>query len=723
MKLISLLFFAIFPLFILAQSPNPRTLLFDYQTIKSNINLAKLNQNKANFISKIVLDLPTPNGIIKSFEVEETSNFMAELSKEHPDIQTFTGTCVEDKSLSVRFDLSPLGFSGAYVQQGNFDIIEPKDLSKNLYQITPFDETQSGWECGIDTLVKRRFRSNRISAKANISSGNVLRTFRIAIATTGEFTVANGGQTQALSRINSFLTIINAMYIKELSIQFNLVSGNNIIFTDPNTDPFNTASGNNTNESGIAFRGFNTDGKLPYSTYDLGHTLHVNGTTDGGVSASGVATLDVVCDNFSKGQMWTQYAASNTNSAINGLVGGILIHEIGHQFGANHTFNGQGGNCTSQLGDQFEPGSGTTIMSYKGQCSAAQNLTGIADNYFHIRSLESILLGISLQPTCGTTTTLTNTIPVVNAGLDYTVPANTPFLLKASASDANNDSLTYTWDENDAGVYNDAGALGQINGIGGYSAVRSRTAPLFRSKKSITTSNRSFPALSFILNNANNPADNEGEDLSIAQRTMKFTFTARDNKTTGGGTVSDDILITIDSLKGPFLVTSPNTNVSWEAGSSKTITWTVNNTHLLSPNIDILISSNGGTSFTTLISNTPNDGSETIIIPSGTTLNATARIKIVSTNSTTAEFFDISDTNFTIIAPSVCPATNAIFLSTKTGLWNDLTVWNCGNRLPSVTDTVRIVAGHVVTLNINTQIKILNVFGNLVFLSGKVLSY
>ncbi len=723
MKHLFLLLFIIFPLFIHAQSPNPRTLLFDYQTIKSNIILVKSNQNKANINTKILLDLPTPSGVIKSFEVEETSNFMAELSIEHPEIQTFSGTCVKDKSLSVRFDLSPLGFSGAYVQQGSFDIIEPKDLAKNLYQITPFNETQNGWECGIDTLEKRKFRNNIILPIASISSGNVLRTFRVAIATTGEFTVANGGQSQALSRINSFLTIINTMYIKELSVQFALVNNTNIIFTDSTTDPYSPTDNASSNQSGTAFRGFDTDGKLPYSTYDFGFTLHVNGTTGGGVSASGVATLDVVCDNFYKGQMWTQYAASNTNTAINGLVGGILIHEIGHQFGANHTFNGQGGNCTGQLGNQFEPGSGTTIMSYKGLCSSDQNLTGNADNYFHISSLETILSGISSQLTCGTTITLTNAVPIVNAGTDYTIPANTPFLLKGTATDTNNDPLTYTWDENDAGIYNDAGALGQTNGVGGYSAVKSRTAPLFRSKQSTTTPIRSFPALSFILNNANNPADNEGEDLSIAQRTMKFTFTARDNKITGGGTVSDAILITVDSLKGPFLITSPNTNVSWEAGSSKTIMWSVNNTNLLSPNIDILISSNGGTSFTTLVGNTPNDGSETVTIPSGTTLNTTARIKIVSANSTTAEFYDISDTNFTVIAPTVCPATNATFLSTKTGLWNDLTVWNCGNRLPSVTDTVKIIAGNVVTLNINAQIKVLNVFGNLVFQAGKVLSY
>jgi hypothetical protein len=721
MKQIYLFLLAIIPSFSLSQNHNPKTLIFDYQSIKSSIISANFGSNKDNLHPKLILDLPTPDGTIKSFEVEETSNFNEELRAKHPEIQTFTGSCVKDKSLSVRFDISPLGFSGVYVQQGNFDIIEPKDLSKNLYQITPFDETQHGWECGLDTLVRKRFKSSGVSAKNNINVGGVLRTFRLAVATTGEFTNANGGQTQAINRINSFLTIINAMFIKELSIQFTLVSGTNIIFTDAATDPYTTSNNYSSGQSGTAFRGFNTDGKLPFANYDLGFTLHVSGTS-GGLSAGGVATLDVVCDDFFKGQMWTQYSASNTNGSINSLVGGILIHEIAHQFGANHTFNGQGGNCTSQLGDQFEPGSGTTIMAYKGQCGS-QNLTGNSDNYFHIRSLESILLGISYQPTCGTTTALTNALPVVNAGSDYTVPANTPFVLKATATDANNDPMTYTWDENDEGVYNDAGALGQTNGVGGYPAVRSRTAPLFRTKQSTTSTERSFPATNFVLNNANNPADTEGEDLSIAQRVMKFTFTARDNRTTGGGTVSDDILVTVDSLKGPFAVTSPNTNVTWEAGSMKTITWSVNNTNVLSPNIDILISSNSGTTFTSLVSNTPNDGSETVIIPSNTPLNATARIKIVSKNSTTAEFYDISDTNFTVIAPSSCPASNATFLSTKTGLWNDLTVWNCGSRLPGVTDTVRIVAGHVVTLNINAQIKALNVLGNLTFQAGRVLSY
>jgi hypothetical protein len=361
-------------------------------------------------------------------------------------------------------------------------------------------------------------------------------------------------------------------------------------------------------------------------------------------------------------------------------------------------------------------------MAYFGSCNA-QNLTGTKDDFFHITSLENMLFKLNSFSTCGTNATLSNALPVVNAGVDYTVPSNTPFVLKGTATDANNDVLSYTWEQKDKGVQNDKGAFGQTNGVGGYPAVNSKKAPLFRTKQSFLTSNRSFPDTTFVLNNANNPNDNAGEDLSVANRTMTFSLTARDYKTGGGGTVSDEIIVTVDSLKGPFSVTSPNTAIAWGIGSSQTVTWLVNNTNSLSPNIDILISTNGGSTFTNLVSNTPNDGSQAIIVPS--TLTNRGRIKIVSKNSSTAEFYDISNTNFSII--TACPTNNVVFSSNKTGVWSDLTVWNCGsiatNRLPNITDTVKINTGHIVTLDINASIKILNLIGRLNMNSGRILSY
>jgi hypothetical protein len=725
MKYFILFLFNIYTQTFYAQSNTKKTLLIDYQLIKANIAQSK-NALKTNLKNeKITVKLLSPTGDEKTFEIEETSNFIPELAFKYPEIQTFMGICTDDRMLSVRFDISSLGYSATYMNHGEITIIEPKDLSKNLYVVIPYQESQVGWKCGIsDLFSSNELKTTRSITQNSISNGAYLKTLRIAIATTGEFTSANGGVVNALSRINSLLTVVNAVYIPDLAIKFELIANNTaIIFTDVNTDPFTPTANYSPNDSQTAFDGFDSNNILPYSSYDIAHTLHAIPTTSTSIASGGIAGLGVVCNSLNKARGWTQYTANNTNTNINSLVGGILTHEIGHQLGANHTFNGQGGNCTAQLGDQFEPGSGTTIMAYKGLCSSAQNLTGNKDNFFHIASMESMLYQLSFTPTCGTNTTLTNALPVVNAGDDFTVPSNTPFLLKGSATDANNDPLSYTWEQKDSGIANDVGALGQTNGVGGYPAVNSKKAPLFRTKQSTLTANRSFPAEAFVLNSANNPNDNEGEDLSLANRTIKFSLTARDYKSGGGGTVSDEIIVTLDSLKGPFLVTSPNTAISWGVGTSQTVTWSVNNTHILSPNIDILISTNGGTSFTTLMTNTPNDGNETIIVP--TTLTTQGRIKIVSKNSLTAEFYDISNVNFSIV--TACPTSNVVFSSNKTGLWSDLTVWNCGTisstRLPNITDTVKINTGHLVTLDVNASIKILSLIGNLNLNAGKVLSY
>ena len=725
MKYFLLFLLCLYTQIIMAQSNQNKTLTINYQLIKSQILSSKLalkgNINNEKYTIKLLI----PSGEERIFEVEETSNFAPELALKHPEIQTFEGVCTSDKMISVRFDISPLGYSASYLNQGKITIIEPQDLSKNLYIVVPYDEVQSGWKCGSAELKSLLDSKNSVKNAPNIiNNGTVLKTIRTAIATTAEFTSANGGASNALARINSLLTVINAVYIQDLAIKFELIANNTaIIFTNPSTDPFNPTANYAPEDSQNAFDDFNTNNSLPYSSYDIAHTIHAIPTTSTSIASGGVAYIDVVCNNSNKALGWSQYQANNSNSSINAVMGGIMTHEFGHQMGANHNFNGTGNNCDFQLGNQYEPGSGTTIMAYKGLCSAAQNLTGNKDNFFHIASLESILFKLSSVPTCGTNTNLTNTLPLVNAGADFTVPSNTPFVLKGTATDANNDPLSYTWEQKDKGVAKDVGTLGQTNGAGNYSAVQSKKAPIFRSKQSLLTSNRSFPDTTFVLNFANNPNDDEGEDLSVANRTITFSLTARDYKTGGGGTVSDEVIVTVDSLKGPFSVTYPNTTISWGTGSVQTVTWSVNNTNTLSANIDILISTNGGANYTNLVSNTPNDGSQSIIVPS--TLTNRGRIKIVSKNSSTAEFYDISNTNFNIIV--ACPTSNVVFSSNKTGLWSDLTVWNCGsiasNRLPNITDTVKINTGHTVTLDINASVKILNLIGRLNVNAGRVLSY
>lgn len=396
------------------------------------------------------------------------------------------------------------------------------------------------------------------------------------------------------------------------------------------------------------------------TNYDLGHCLH---TTGGGIAYYGV------CNNNFKGGGWS---GSTTPTSIL-----LMAHEVGHQFTAPHTFLGNGSsNCSDSnrsLSTAYEPASGNTIMSYAGICGAGQNISGGKVPYFHTNSLQNMITYIQSGTgnTCGTPTATGNTPPVVVAGAAMTIPKNTPFTLIGSGTDANGDALTYTWEQYDLPVADDVGALGSAtNGVGGYAAINSTTAPLFRSTQS-NSPERVFPSLSGILNNANNPADTEGEDLPNVSRTMNFRLTARDNRTVGGGTHCSSVVVTVDATKGPFDVTLPNGSETWAAGSTQTINWNVNGTNTLSTNVDIYLSVDGGNSFPYLIvSDTPNDGTQTYLVSANITNTTQARVKVVSKGNATANFFDVSNANFTIT--STCQPSSSVIcsdadLSTQSG--------------------------------------------------------
>jgi hypothetical protein len=446
----------------------------------------------------------------------------------------------------------------------------------------------------------------------------------------------------------------NLIYELEAAIRFQLTSATTagtIIFTDGTTDPFTInptfASAAN---SQTGFNTMNSDGTLLYSAYDVGHTFNTLADLDGGsYSISGQAGPSP-CSDISKARGWTQW----TFNAALGAIVNLFVHEVGHQFSAPHTFNAVGGGssgstfCTGGWSSTsaVEPGSGSTLMAYGNNCTFP-NYTLSGNNglsYFHTKSLEFIINAVTgSSGTCITTSATGNTPPVANAGLDITVPKGTPFKLTGTATDANGDAMSYAWDQFDVATTNDKGAFGNsILGVGGYYAVNSTTAPLFRSEMSTIALDRTFPKLTHVLNNANNPVDSEGEDLPQVARSMKFRFTVRDNRSNGGGVDSDETIVTVSNT-GPFLLTSQNTSTLWiyNGTNPANITWSVNNTNLAPlsvANVKISFSTDGGVTFPiTLLASTSNDGSETITIPNNVTSQGRIKIEPVGTFA----FFDI----------------------------------------------------------------------------------
>ncbi|GAB6011130.1 zinc-dependent metalloprotease [Viscerimonas tarda] len=601
------------------------------------------------------ISIPLGDGTSKVFNLTENS-----LAKHLDFIKTYDGVSEDGKS---KLKISVFGdkVEAMLSQPGKgYSVFEPENIPEEIYRFYNLSEIPaSSMQCGADENLFEEIKTelSKIRAAKSLSTfpiGDQLRIFRMAAAATGEMYSYYSSKDAVVAQIVSIINATNLIYEQELAISFSLIektTNGTLIFTDPTSDPFTPGLDSaSASASQTGFTAMNGSGILPYGNYDVGHTFSTLAPLAGGYSSRGQAG-PTPCNNNNKANGWTEW----TEGAALGLIVSIFAHETGHQFSAWHTYNATGGSsgsptfCTNGWSSTHatEPGAGSTLMGYHNNCTTPTNQTLTGNNhlsYFHATSIEAINDFLNGTGGCFTTLITGNTPPTANAGVDITIPKGTPFWLKGVATDANGDELTYTWDEVDAATLNDQGALGSnINGNGGYPAVNSTTAPLFRSEQASVT-DRTFPKMTFVLNNQNNPDDLEGEDLPQVARDMKFRFVVRDNQ---AGVNMDEITVHV-SAAGPLRVTAPNTAITASASSTTTVTWDMNSTNSLSANVSILLSIDGGGAFPyVLAQDTPNDGSQLVTIPNvpGTTQ---ARIKVVAELNDYAEFFDVSDANFTI---------------------------------------------------------------------------
>jgi hypothetical protein len=609
------------------------------------------------------------------------------LAAQFPQIKTYLGQGVDDPTATVRLDTTPLGFHAQVLSPNGNYYIDP--YTRNDYEFYASyykrDLTdRHGFSChpADDEAVHPALPAG---AGGDKSSGGTRRTYRLANACTGEYAAYFGGTVAAAqSAIVTAINRVTGVYETECAIRMTLVANNtSIVYTNSSTDPY-------TNNNGSTMLGQNIstcNSVIGSANYDIGHVF----STGGG----GVAYLGVVCGSNKAGGVTGSTAPVGDAYYID-----YVAHEMGHQFGANHNFNGTGGSCgggNRNASTAYEPGSGSTIMGYAGICGA-DDLQPHSDAYFSADSYREIMAYVTTGggASCASTTSTGNTPPTVNAGADYTIPKQTPFQLTATGSDPDLDTLTFFWEERDLGAAQSAsGGIIADNG----------TSPFIRPWTPTTSPSRIVPRLSDLL--ANTLAF--GEQLPNTNRTVHFRCTARDNRAGSGGVNFDDMVITVTTAAGPFLVTSPNTAVSWSG--TQTVTWNVAST-TASPvscaNVRILLSTDGGNTWpTVLLASTPNDGSEPVTLPNIST--TTARIRVEAVGNI---FFDVSNANFTITpggtAPSitgqpsnqtVCSGGSASFTVTATGSPAPTYQWRKGTT--NLSNGGNISGATTVTLTIN----------------------
>jgi hypothetical protein len=575
------------------------------------------------------LELPWPDGGMRVFRIEESPVMEPALALQFPELKTYRGQGLDDPTASLRFDVTPFGFHAMVLSAEGTVYIDPYAPGDVVDYLSYFRRDYqradgNSFTCGVTNAEVAQLANRTdpgVYDAPQAAHGTQLRTYRLAVAATGEYTAFYGGTVGgATAGIVTTMNRVNGLYERDLAVHMNLVATNaSVIYTNATTDPY-------TNTDGVAMLAqnqTNLDAAIGTANYDIGHVF----STGGG----GVATLGGPCNASLKARGVTG-SSSPTGDAFDV---DYVAHEMGHQFGATHTFNGTtsacgGGNRTSSTA--YEPGSGASIMAYAGICGA-ENLQAHSDAEMHAASQTQIIAFITNGATggsCPVTTATGNTPPTVNAGADFTIPIGTPFTLTASGNDADSDTLTYAWEEFDLGT---AAPPNTDDG----------SRPIFRSFLPSSSPSRTFPKLSDILANAST----FGESLPAATRAMTFRVTARDNRSGGGGTISDDMVLNVSAAAGPFLVTQPNTSVSWAGGSLQTVTWNVANTTaapVSAANVKISLSTDGGLTFPTVISaSTPNDGTESIAVPNLPT--TTARIRVDAVGNV---FFDLSNANFTI---------------------------------------------------------------------------
>ncbi len=608
----------------------------DYNAMVKHLSDASNESIEKSNLKTVEFSLPLPDGSMIPMIFVESPNMSPVLSAKFPDIKAYRGYNPNNTSEHARIDFGPMGFHAAIVTRKGTVYIDPyytyADEKYMSYYVKDHHVDQSNYPngCGYnhynEELSKEEdLYENPSPVTTNKKSVPVIRrTFRLALACTGEWGSLWSTPENVMSKFNTGVNRFNITFENEVGIHFELIDDNDKLIFFRESEPYTSPRlGGETLRENTAV----INNAVGVNSYDIGHVF-TTFCTDG---VAGIAFGGSVCRNNKGG------GVSCIGSAdISNFIAQTGAHEVGHQFSGGHSWDNCPGNDAQRSPSTgWEPGSGSTILSYSGLCGN-NNVVGPSDEYFHVGNINQFYDFVEAS-NCGILEESGNNTPdlFVDIPEGLTIPISTPFELDGSAVDQDGDMLTYNWEQMD--LNSTPSQLGSPLG----------NAPSFRSLPPSTETKRSFPRLGNILAGIGNPR----EVLPTYNRDLTFRFTVRDNHPGTGVTVWEEVKLRSSDTAGPFAVTSPRQLTFVEVNEEFTVEWDVANTDndiIDCQTVDIFLSTDGGGSFDIqLASDVPNDGSHVVSIPNNIT-NA-GRIKVKASNNV---FFNIGRGELIIRAPA-----------------------------------------------------------------------
>lgn len=588
-----------------------------------------------------IITLPSAEGGIEEYAVWEVEMMEPALAARHPEVHTYAGESLRHPGQFVRMSRTARGFR-AMILRPDFGVeyLEPYNWSRPDRLIAydrkdlpadPMAMLAREWvgdQADLPAAAEAPFTPRSENRGEELDPVR-LRVYRMIVSTTGEFAQDHGGTAQSVfSAVVEYTNLVSAIFERDIDLRLQLLQQSEwVIFLNPQGDPY-------TGEDVIGWMSQNPGVMDQYvgnaNGYDIAHVYarYISG------NAIGVAGGTTCSTGKARGCSAGYGGSDNYGDYFIGIIG----QEVGHQMNGGHTWNrcnGTGGRAGSTA---FEPGSGTTIMSYAGSCGS-DNVQNWKDLYFHSGTIEEIrnFYNINGGSTCGTWQPTDNLPPIVTHSYqdNFYIPRETPFSLTGSGADPDGDALVFNWEQID---------------LGPETPLESPTgnAPLFRTWPAVSEPTRYFPQFSSVLDNVFDPT----EQLPTNTRDMTFRLTGRDNRPGGGGVAWADVAFKATEAAGPFRVTAPNTGDEvWQVGEFVGVIWDVANTNVAPVNcqkVNILLSVDGGHTYPyTLAAGVANDGSQFVLVPDAA--GSQARIRIDAADNI---FYDLSNTTFTIKAPA-----------------------------------------------------------------------